>query len=884
LLLKVTPPRAPQHLVMRARLASTADGLRERKCIIVRAPAGFGKTSLLAQWRREQLAHGAITAWVQAQRQDTPQRLLRALVLAVRISAGRPHFGQCLLDPVQSGDSDGYTLWLTEMAHLALDTMLFVDEADRLPAESVGALAYLLRHAPPNLRLAVAARGDFDLDLDDLIGYGQFATLTRETLRFEFEETLDAVSRRFGDRVGPDDAARLHELTDGWPLGLQLMLSSDSGAAPAAWVGPMIDDDATRKQFVASLLGNLDSADVGFLTRVAILERLHGDVCRALTLSDDAAERLARLVADTPIFIAAEGTDWLRMHSLARDALRQRFLTLPMQEQVMLHARAADWLAASGLIEAAASHALHAGQHSRANELADRSLYEALMAQGQQKTVLEWLDHMPFAELDRHPSLMLAAAWSLALSQHHDKAGRLVARILAQPGVDEATRFESAMILSGGAVFADRPDRFAELHDPWAQAPQVTNPLLLKIHANRSAVRVLLEGEPALARLRLQEAPRGDPGLASGYLGLWSHFITGLTYLWEGQALLAEKALRPALATAEGQLGRQAPFVAMLAALLAAAAWESNRPREAIALLANRRQVLEQSGLPEAVLFGFGTLVRAAATDNESRALELLEEMYAVGVARRLPRLCVASLTEQTRLHSHRFRAATCDDLCARIDAVLAKPECPRGRLWQRSVEVLRQVALGHAAIAAGAWRDALVPLAHADSLARELRQGRLHIELLSLRALVLDRCGEKAVDLLREAADLARTYGLERVFDDAHPVLRDWAVQMLPIRAAADQSVAGPLAAPMHSLELGQETAGARASPGIALTPKEHEVLGLLARNLSNKEIGLAMQVSEVTVKWHVKNLFAKLDAGARRQVVQRARIHGLLEVESRR
>jgi len=282
------------------------------------------------------------------------------------------------------------------------------------------------------------------------------------------------------------------------------------------------------------------------------------------------------------------------------------------------------------------------------------------------------------------------------------------------------------------------------------------------------------------------------------------------------------------------------------------------------------------------VLLGYGTLARVAATQAENRALELLGAMHAVGVARQLPRLCIASLAEQTRLHARRFRAETCHDLCAQIDLLLVRSECPQGRLWQRSVEVLRQVALGHAAIAAREWGRALVPLAHADSLAQELGLGRLHIELLGLRAMVLDRCGEKSGDLLREAADLARIYGLERVFDDAHPMLGDWAGQMLPMRAGADAGLAGPLAATMHTPQLAHATAGARISSGMVLTPKEREVLELLARHLSNKEIGLAMQVSEVTVKWHVKNLFAKLDAGARKQVVQRARIHGLLEAES--
>ena len=249
----------------------------------------------------------------------------------------------------------------------------------------------------------------------------------------------------------------------------------------------------------------------------------------------------------------------------------------------------------------------------------------------------------------------------------------------------------------------------------------------------------------------------------------------------EGQVLLAAKLLRPTLARAEADLGRRSPFTCMLASLLAAALWEHDQPEEAAALLANRLDVLERSGLPEAVLLGFRTMARIAGAEGaEHRALELLGAMDAVGVARRLPRLRIASLADQVRLHARRFRPETCRELCARIDALMAAPSSPQGRLWQRSVVLLREVAHGHAAIAAQDWRGAAQRLANADSLARELKLGRLHIELLGLRAFVLDRCGEKSLGLLREAADLARTLGLLRVFADAHPALGDWARQAL--------------------------------------------------------------------------------------------------------
>ena len=115
-------------------------------------------------------------------------------------------------------------------------------------------------------------------------------------------------------------------------------------------------------------------------------------------------------------------------------------------------------------------------------------------------------------------------------------------------------------------------------------------------------------------------------------------------------------------------------------------------------------------------------------------------------------------------------------------------------------------------------------------------------------------------------------------MFADAHPSLDAWHRQVLSDDASAGGGP-GPLAAPMGVPPAAPEAQRARSTPSLALTPKEREVLELLARNLSNKEIGRAMQVGEETVKWHVKNLFAKLDAGTRKQVVSRARLLGLLE-----
>lgn len=872
LVLKVTPPRVQRHLVSRGRLLSAADALCDAVALMVRAPAGTGKTSLLAQWRLEQLGLGVPVAWVAAQAIDNPGRLAQSLALSLRIAMARPAFGRTVLEDDGAGTLVGMTALLAELAQSGTSVVLIVDEVDRLPAASRAALAYLLRNAPLNARIFMAARPDGQLDIDDLIAYGQCVEIGAAQLGFTLEETLQLVQARFGTRVGRDMAAQLHALTEGWPLGLQLTMSILSRGADAgstmAGLGALRGAlrGALQGELVGLLLAGMDLADHDFLVRVSVLELLHPALCRAVTGVDDAAARLTRLANDTPVFAATEGGEWLRMHALLRDALRRRFEELDEAEQVRAHAGAAQWLAAHDLPHEAARHALSAGQHQQAYALAERGLYESLMRHGRLGAVLEWLAQLPEEELDRRPRLLLAVAWTLASSERHEEASRFVARILARPEAGDALRCECALILGGAAVFADDSDRFVALHQPWADAVPLTDPLLLQSHANRMAYCALLEGEPALARLREQQAARGHAGHGTDYIRRWSDLVIGLSYVWEGQALLAEPCLRSAFASAEAELGRRHRFSCNLAALLAVTAWERNLPGDASALLADRLDVLEHSGLPESLMLAYLTASRMAVAEGaEHRALELLAALDAAGAARQLPRLRIASLVEQVRVHARRHRAQTCSELCDRIDQHLADPSVPQGPLWRRGADMLRDVAQAYEAIAAREWQGALAPLERADTRARALRHGGLHIELLGLRALALERCGQPAIALIREAVDLARALGLQRVFADAHPELGAWV-----------ESLAGCNEKP--AVAVPREPAAAFLTASAVLTPKEREVLALLARNLSNKEIGRAMQAGETTVKWHVKNLFAKLDAGTRAQVVQRARILGLL------
>ena len=171
-------------------------------------------------------------------------------------------------------------------------------------------------------------------------------------------------------------------------------------------------------------------------------------------------------------------------------------------------------------------------------------------------------------------------------------------------------------------------------------------------------------------------------------------------------------------------------------------------------------------------------------------------------------------------------------------------------------------------------WQALLNVLITVNETAERLRRGREIVQVKLLKALALKELGSDGLSCLLEATSLADEYGLQRIVEDTHPDLLKW------LQKVRRENVELVAPAPVQSAPiLRPEPLMSSVSPSRLLTPKEREVLQLLARNLSNKQIALALNVGEETVKWHLKNLFGKFQAGTRKHVVDRAYMLGILE-----
>ncbi|MGI9264413.1 MAG: LuxR family transcriptional regulator, partial [Gammaproteobacteria bacterium] len=609
LALKATPPKLTNTALHRERLAMATPELNQKSVIVVEAPAGFGKTSLLTQWRREALQNGAIAAWLSLDSNDEGGRLLQGLAISMGMASGRKEiFGDQLYSPTQGEDElGGLTGWLVEIANLAVETVLMLDDCHTLPQSTLdNALNYLLQNAPPNLTVILASRRPIAVELSDLLAHGRYAHIDAEALRFMQRESIALLDGRFGPRIDNDSSVRLHELTEGWPLGLQLAVATieRSEDLHSAIAGFSVQSGDIQQYFVACLVDGLAPELTEFLLEVSIVDSLNPELCVAITEREDSAALLARLRDETPIFLQAAGSDWLRFHPLALEFLTDRFEELPEAKRKDLHIRAAQWLEDHELCEEAARQALRAGQQERAAELMARCMYEVVTA-GHVSRIKDWIDRVPPEEIERQPALRLAVGWVYAQSERHAETAAFIEPLMNDEGVDENIRCESAAICAGAAFFMDDIDSMERYFSPWADSISRLAPLQRVVGTNVLSMLTLFSGAPEQARYAHQQLPESVFRDGGGYAQGWSDWIVGYSYLWEGQAILAEEMLRSALARAEAESGRRGPVAVMLASALASILWDRDRSNDAAALLANRLDVLVRRTAPAAIDMGY---------------------------------------------------------------------------------------------------------------------------------------------------------------------------------------------------------------------------------------------------------------------------------------
>jgi LuxR family maltose regulon positive regulatory protein len=879
LVLKITPPKLRKTVVVRERLRQLRAHGGDFAVFQVEAPAGFGKTSLLAQWRLDWLQAGAAVAWLSLDAADTPITVVSGVVHGLRRSTGKPAFCNDALEAIRrgAGTEAAVTSLLAELAEAATPTVLIIDNCERIRDEAVLEMFdYLLHNLTPNLQLALGSRPPLPIRTGDLLAQASLCNITAADLRLDLAETIRLLTTRLGDRIDPDQCARLHEATEGWPLGLQLAATTlEQSADPARSVAAIAasGDDAMRRLF-DGMLDALPRRVTDFLTRCSLVSPLHPSLCEEVTGEETAALLLQQLLVETPLLTAAEESDWFRLHPLAREYLQARAdQQVPDEERKEIHRRAWHWLATHGYSERAAQQALAAGHRSEALNIIAGALNEEFN-QGHAGVVASWLARIPPAEIGSNPILRVISVLMLAVGQQPREARAAASALAADSGLDAWIR-QSAVVAS--AASWGLSDELAQAMEFLRQVrTEVASLRTTRAVANGEAYVAMHAGATERARQLIQSGNPDDG--RTPVARMWGEVHSLLTYLWEGRPAFGVELARRQHAIWESRSGRRDPWVAMLGAILAAHCWMLDERDEARAQLAYRLDALELSGLPQPIGYAYRTAALIAASSGDDvRAFALLERLAALGAERSLPRLLVGSLAERIRLHVARRRSDEAAALLPQLDAVFV------GRSICVKLEpVLRlEQALARAFVecAASDPQPAATALADALARARALNRGYEIAQVLALQAVVAERIGQPPAALLQQALSRAEAGGLVRAFADALPEVVELVrriagrAEMSPVsQGFVDRVLAAANVQPVVAEKPAPHAASA------ILTVKESEVLRLLAGGLPNKRIATELGLSSETVKWHVKKLFAKLNAGSRDHAVDRARMLGLL------
>ena len=810
--LKATPPRLPRSALEREWLVRVWAQVSDRAAIAVIAPPGFGKTTLLMQWRRLWREQGALVAWLSVDEEDDPTRFVMALLHAVRRVASSATVDtlakQFAAQPHQ--EMEALTVLLAEIAELGTETFLVLDNAEKLPDSTVReSLAYLLYNAPANLHVVIGSRVPLTQLPWEAATKGDFAVLGAEDLRFRPAESVEILEQRFNGRLSLDDCMRLHEATEGWPIGLQLAAATIEGQidTSAAIASLSARRGGIERYFVESLFLRLPEPLADFLTRIAILDHLNAELCAAVTGCSMAGPYLERLTQETPIMMVGE-QDWIRLHPLARDFLLGRFERLPLAERTELHKRAFQWFAERDRFHEAASHALAAGDAALAQAFAVRSLW-TLGTRGMIAEAWDWIDRIQPDLLSKDTELRLIAAWIIALSERHAEALETAQSVLDDPTTTPEIKVIALRVAAGATVSADHLGLMPDLISRWTDLPaRGDEPIYDAAYRNTQAFMALHRGSTDEARrLAAQAVAHGKTGtlrLVSAY----ATAVVAVSHLWDGNAYLAEATVRPVLAQAEQEDGRRGMIPSLFAPVLAAALLERDQPEAARTLLANRLDVIERTGAPDTILLAYRTLAYVALNHGDERnAVNVLESLGVLAEHRRLPRLSLYSLTEQIRIHALRDCTETVGRLVEALDQLAEAFQRKEFQLLEPQYRLAAAIAKTYAALARRDLDDAEQKLEAAETLAHQLHRGRDALTIKVLRAVVARlRNSTDALPRLVEAVRLAELGGNARLLVDTHPL----AVEMWAGLTPASPGQAGTL--PTSALEEGASSPSERA------------------------------------------------------------------------
>ena len=876
---KLRIPERPHGLISRARLVEALDqGVTRHRLTVIAAPAGYGKSTLLAEW-----AHAAAmpVAWLALDRVDNDrERLLRYLVAAwAQIQPDLYQGALGILLSSQAPKTEAVLAAFLEAAErLPTHHAVVLDDYQWLQQPAIhDSLAFILDHLPPQLHFVLGTRVDPPLPLARYRARAQLLEFDAQDLRFSFEEASDFLKRALHVALPAPELQRWHDQLEGWAAGLQLAALSRRYGGAAAVSG--------RQRFIADylaadVLGGVSFEFRDFLVRTSFLERFTASLCDAVTAASGAQAMLERLEREHLFIEALDGErHWYRYHPLFAEFLQSELARRHGEKVAELHRRAAAWYAAHNLPEQAYEHALAGQDHERVIEIAEGHLMAKLWC-GEYRVVQHWIEALPEVWRAGYPLFRLVQAAILAFSGAVEAAERLIDEVeqglASERGQAARWHFARVLALRCGLACArnDLPRAEAYADQALRDLPpeDVFFQVMISISLGDAYRRVGRWREARQRYLVGLERSRQSPFRFTSIPVLGA--LADLA-LRQGHLRQAADYWREALVVIQapqswGSL--EIPTVGWVHVRLSEILFEWDQRVEAGEHLARGLAWAETGSDVRAMIAGYLGVGRLKLSEGDPEAAAAYLERARPLVAQ--TRLADWAARFQRFQLEYWLAQAQPDTAVAWVEAELRD-----GALEGAPEREPVQLAAAHVLIVKGdptGVRNAQALLQ--SLLAAAEAEGRIGIavEALSLQALAHWRRGERpaAMVALERALRLAEPESYRRIFADL-----DLPMARLLQEARSRQVLPGYVAVLLAAFEdQARLSPIGKASLPEPLTEREMDVLRLLAAGLTNREIAEMLVISPETVKRHSASIYSKFGVGNRTQAVSRARELDLL------
>lgn len=899
---KFQPPRPVVSWVERGRLTAALAAGGSKRLALLHGPAGYGKSTLAAQWVAGLAEQDFAVAWFSLDRDDNNTIWFLSHLIESLLKAGvelDPQLLQLLQERPEDAERYVAPALINAIAESRRPTVIALDDWHLITEPRTRAtLERLLDEGPDNLRFVVTSRSRNGLPLGRLRVRDQLVEVDATSLRFDHRESWQLLVGINRLDLTRDDIASLHESTDGWVAALQLSSLSLRGQSD---VSEIVRKISGRHQVIGeylaeNVLATLEPELLDFLLSTSITERICADL--AATLSGvRRGQAMLEEVQARDLFLQPLDLDgaWYRYHHLFEDYLRKRLERDEPERVLELHRKAAHWYAEHQHINEAVDHALSAGDLDFAVDIVESDAM-LKVEHSQMSTLLAMVHKLPTSRTSERPRLQMAIAWANCLL--HSPAESRVAleqaeRLLGPSSGLEAEeqdelRIEALVVRRCLEMYADEIAPTNDLRVLVLESGKPLRPWIVSVAANIVTYGELQDGDFEAALRTQQDARQAHSQTSGPFSGVYGLCFSGLAAFAQLDIDTAERNLKDALELGRSSAGRHSHAAKMAGGLLGELLYLRGAFDEAEVLLEEAQELGAQGGVVDFMMSTYSTLAKVRALRGDLHgAAETIEAGKAISEALDLPRLSGRlmanranlglpwQLDEQTTFaYPHIARSVNGAREFATLAAALRSGSTETAldtvRQATEVLELARKHSNKYAVLRARlALAEALHLAGHRDDAEAEFKQVLGVCHRRNIPAVLLDR-GQNCRELLRNLATALESGAW--VSSDP-PGIQVFIKQILePIPLAGRQGF--PASTPAQGLphrEQAPVVSDGREAP--VLSEREREILLLVERGLSNREIAQSLYIGINTVKWYLKTLFSTLGASNRRQCVDLAR-----------